>query len=105
MIHPTVMCPEELKPMFAKMLLFVENSMHAKRNLYLCHIALNELDIKDALEVRAFIQECVGNVYGNWLLDNDSTFSNLPQGSYEHNCAEYRYANESRLAWLKFLVK
>ena len=105
MIHPTVPCPVELKPLFAKLLRYVEDNMQGQSNLYLCHIALNVLDIEEATAVRAFIKECVGSVYDNWLLYNDNTYRNLPQGGYKNGCAEYKHANESRLAWLKFLVK
>ena len=42
MIHPTVSCPVELKPLFAKLLKYVEDNMHEQGNLYLCHKVFNE---------------------------------------------------------------
>jgi hypothetical protein len=113
MIHPTVPCPEKLKPMFALLLIAYKERMKAVRHhtssFYLCHMAgaITDITYEDAKAMSTFIITCLDGPVGfeNWLLDNDPIYLAMPLTSYKECCAEQKRANMSRLAWLKFLVK
>lgn len=111
MIYPTIPCPDNLKPIFAKVLstfkIKFDSMRYCHNCIYVCHLisedeSLTKVNKHDA---HKFISSCIGpGSFGGWLIDNDTEYADLPISTNEERNAETHYENKARLAWLEFLV-
>lgn len=129
MKHPSVECPERLKPILREVLGALKEQMASayysaqKRPMYICHQLLNmrqkskEPDVWDRLEeAEKFIKDCLDSSgrftnFACWLIDNDPDYADIgweAEADYENQrrlAWEADYENQRRLAWLEWLTK
>lgn len=114
MIHPTIPCHKDLKPLFKKVLSKIEARIclvhypqygtddDYKSPSFICDV-LGEIGGKHELTAREFVSNSIEGKFSfnDWLTKHDSVFAAIPKDDTD---GLIKYSDLARISWLQWLI-